>query len=72
MAAARRWADRVCRQPPLPVEMGKASINAMVRALDRAVYHLDDYALALTADSTDSARAKEAFFRGGQPEWEYK
>jgi enoyl-CoA hydratase/carnithine racemase len=69
LPAARRLAEKVLRQPPLPVEMTKASINALVRALDRAVFHLDDYGVALTGRSRDAARAREAFFAGTPAEW---
>lgn len=71
LAAAQRLADKVLRQPPLPVEMTKASINAMVHALDHSLFHMDDYALALTGRSQDAARAREAFSRGETPEWEH-
>jgi enoyl-CoA hydratase/carnithine racemase len=67
--AARRWADKVLRQPPLPVQMTKASINALVKALDRSIFHLDEYGLVLTGRSKDAARAKEAFFQDGRPDW---
>ena len=71
LAAAQRLADKVLRQPPLPVEMTKASINAMVHALDHSLFHMDEYALALTGRSQDAARAREAFFREETPEWEH-
>ena len=71
LPAARRLADKVLRQPPLPVEMTKASINALVKALDRAVFHLDDYGVALSGRSRDSQAARAAFFEGTQPDWEF-
>ena len=57
---------------PLPVEMTKASINAVVRAMDQAVFHLDPYGLALTARSGDSAKARRT--AAGEPaeDWEYE
>lgn len=51
--------------------MTKASINAMVHALDHSLFHMDDYALALTGRSQDAARARDAFFREETPEWEH-
>jgi len=72
LAAARRLADKVLRQPPLPVEMTKASINALVRALDRSVFHLDEYGLGLSGRSQDAEQALKAFFEGSTPEWRYE
>ena len=72
VAAAERWCQRVVRQPPLPSYMTKASVNALSKALDRSIFHLDDYALGLTAGSPDAAKAKDAFFAGTQPDWEYE
>lgn len=70
LAAAQALAARVVRQPPLPVAFAKASVNALVKALDRSVGHLDAAGVALTGASRDAARAKEAFFKGETPEWE--
>lgn len=69
-AAADAWAARVVRQPPLPIQMTKASINALVKVLDRGVFHLDDYGLALTGGSQNAATARTSFFEGGEPDWE--
>jgi enoyl-CoA hydratase/carnithine racemase len=69
-AAVQALAERVLAQPPLPVRMTKASINAYVRALDRAVFHQDAAGLALTGRSRDAAAAKEAFFSGKPAAWE--
>lgn len=69
LAAAGRLAERVAAQPPLPVRMTKASINALVKALDRSVFHMDSHGLALTASSQDSRKAREAFFQGETPQW---
>lgn len=72
LPAARRLAAKVLRQPPLPVEMTKASINALVRALDRSVFHLDEYGLALSGRTRDAEAAVRAFFEGTQPEWKHE
>lgn len=68
-AAAEALAERVVRQPPLPVQMTKASINAYVRALDRATFHADAVGLAMTGRTQDAAAAREAFFAGNRPAW---
>jgi enoyl-CoA hydratase len=72
LGTARRLADKVLQQPPLPVEMTKASINALVRALDRSIFHLDEYGLGLSGRSEDAAAAVKAFFEGTHPEWRYE
>lgn len=71
-AAARALAEKVVRQPPLPAAMTKASVNAYVRALDRAVFHLDAPGVTLTGRTRDAARAKEAFFSGEPAAWEHE
>lgn len=65
MAAAESLAQRVVKQPPLPVSLTKASINAYVRALDRAVFHADPVGLAMTGRTQDAVQAKDAFFQRG-------
>jgi len=72
LPAAQRLAAKVLRQPPLPVEMTKASINALVRALDRSVFHLDEYGLGLSGRSQDAETAVRAFFEGSPPEWRHE
>ena len=68
--AARALAEKVVRQPPLPAALTKASVNAYVRALDRAVFHLDAAGVTLTGRMRDAARAKDAFFSGEPVDWE--
>ena len=68
--AARALAEKVLRQPPVPAAMTKASVNAYVRALDRAVFHLDAAGVTLTGRMRDAARAKDAFFSGEPVDWE--
>lgn len=72
LATAEAWAARVVRQPPLPVQMAKASVNAAAAALDRAVFHLDPFGLGLTGGTRDAGRAREAFFRGEPADWEFE
>jgi len=67
--AAQTLARRVLAQPPLPVAMTKASINAYVRALDRAVFHADPAGVTLTGRSQDAAAAKQAFFSNQEVDW---
>lgn len=69
LPAAEALAAKVLRQAPLPVALTKASINAHVRALDRAVFHADAVGLTLTGRSKDAAAAREAFFAGKPAAW---
>lgn len=65
-----RWTQRVLKQPPLPVRMGKASINALVKALDQSVFHMDEIGLGLTGGTRDAEKARKAYFDGDSPDWE--
>jgi enoyl-CoA hydratase/carnithine racemase len=69
LAAAQAMAERVVAVPPIPVQLTKASINALVRALDPAVFHGDPAAYALSRRTEDARTAREAFFAGTTPEW---
>ncbi len=71
-AAALALAEKVVRQPPLPVQMTKASINALVKAHDRAVFHLDEAGVALTAATRDAEEAARTIASGETPAWEAK
>ncbi|MBI3994279.1 MAG: enoyl-CoA hydratase/isomerase family protein [Candidatus Lambdaproteobacteria bacterium] len=62
-------AERVVRQPPLPVQMTKASINALVKTFNRSVFHLDEVGVTFTTMSQDARVAEETFFSGASPEW---
>ncbi len=70
ISAAEALAAKVVRQPPIPVQMTKASVNALVKALDRSIFHLDAPGVTLTSRTRDAAKAKEAFFEGETPDWE--
>jgi hypothetical protein len=50
--------------------MTKASVNAYVRALDRAVFHMDAVGVTLTGRMRDAASAQKAFFSGDAVNWE--
>ncbi|MCH7478251.1 MAG: enoyl-CoA hydratase/isomerase family protein [SAR324 cluster bacterium] len=69
LEAALALADKVVRRPPLAVQMGKASINAAVKALDRAVFHLDEPGVTFTGLSRDAKTAIAAIGSGEQPVW---
>jgi enoyl-CoA hydratase/carnithine racemase len=69
VAAAERYADRIARQPPVPVTVTKASINAYTKALDRSVHHMDHLAVGYMNRSANSRIAGETYFTGEPPEY---
>jgi enoyl-CoA hydratase/carnithine racemase len=68
--ASLALAEKVVRQPPLPVQMSKATVNAVAKALDRAVCHLDEPGVAFTAGTRDAREAARTFFTDETPAWE--
>ena len=70
ISAAEALAAKVVRQPPIPVQMTKASVNALVKALDRSIFHLDAPGVTLTSRTRDAAKARAAFFEGETPDWD--
>ena len=72
LAAARRMAQAFADMPPLPVHMGKASINAYVKALNRAVFHMDEVGVTYSGLTEDAQRAGDTFFSGQKATWRYR
>ena len=60
------------RQPPIPVQMTKASINAYVKMFNRSVFHMDDLGVTYSSRTEDAHKAVKAFFSGEHPEWHYE
>ena len=46
-------AEEYAAQPPLPAQMIKQSVNAVVSALDRSIMHMDHDQWLLTASTDD-------------------
>ena len=69
LEAAEAFAQRVARQPPIPVQMTKASINALVKIFNRAVFHMDDLGVTFSSRTQDARTAEETFFSGAKSEW---
>jgi len=63
-ACARALADRYAAMPPIPTQMVKKSVDALVRALDRSTMHMDMDQLLLTHQTED--------FREGIRAWAEK
>lgn len=67
--AAERYAARIVRQPPVPVTVTKASINANAKALDRSIQHMDHLAVGFMGRSQNSRIARETYFSGEEPHY---
>ncbi len=67
LAAAYRWADRLCALPPVPMRMSKASINAYALALGNATSYTDRDQYLLTAPSEDFTEGVAALVEGRDP-----
>lgn len=67
--AAEELAAEVVRQPPVPVAVSKASINAQAQAMGRAIQHLDHVTFGLLGQLQNTKIARRSYF-GRQPrEW---
>ncbi len=66
-AAARAWAERVRRLPPLPVRMTKEAINAAAMPLRLATSVMDRDQFLLTTQTEDLQEGVRAFFEKRPP-----
>ncbi len=67
VAAAEAMAAEVVRQPPVPAELAKASVNAYALQMGRALHHMDHLAHAYTGTSRNSRLARAAYFSEDAP-----
>jgi enoyl-CoA hydratase len=67
--AAERLAAEVVRQPPVPVTVSKASINAQAMPLGRAIQHLDHVAAGYMGKSQSSRTARTTYFSDEPRVW---
>ncbi|MBI4082398.1 MAG: enoyl-CoA hydratase/isomerase family protein [Candidatus Lambdaproteobacteria bacterium] len=72
VAAAQAFAERLLAVPPIPAQLTKLSIAAMVRALDRPVFHADPAGFALSARSKDTSEARRRRAPGEAPRWQFE
>ena len=61
LAAARRWADKVCALPPLPVRMTKEAVSAIAAANAQAAIYMDRDQYLLMSRSADYREGIAAF-----------
>ena len=67
--AAERLAAEVVRQPPIPVTVSKASINAQALPLARAIQHMDHVAVGFMGRLENSRTARQTYFSGEGRDW---
>jgi enoyl-CoA hydratase/carnithine racemase len=69
ISRAEAIAAEVVKQPPIPANLSKASINAYTKMMDRAVHHMDHLAAAFMGSSENSKVAQQTYFGEGKREW---
>jgi len=69
LAQAAAMAEDYARQPPLPAQMIKQSVNALISALDRSIMHMDHDQWTLTASTEDFREGITSFFEKRHPEF---
>ena len=69
VSAGERLAAEVLKQPPVPVTVTKASINALAMPLGRAIQHMDHLAVGYMGKSDNSRTARTSYFDEGVRNW---
>jgi enoyl-CoA hydratase len=67
LAAALDFADRIARQPPIPVRMTKRTVNRLAHALDDLAAHMDADQNVLTGLTEDYKEGTSAFREKRKP-----
>ncbi len=67
LSAAMAFAEKIARQPPLPVRMVKTSVNRITHALDDVAAHMDADQNVLTSFSEDYKEGTSAFREKRKP-----
>ena len=67
LPTALRWAQRYAAKPPIPAQMIKRSVNAIVSAQDHAVMHMDVDQNILSAMTADRKAAVAAYRGNAKP-----
>jgi enoyl-CoA hydratase len=71
-AAAMRMAEKVARQPPIPVAMTKLTVNRLAHALDDLASHMDLDQFALAGLTEDHKEGVAAFLGRSKPRFHGK
>lgn len=66
-AAAMEFAERIARQPPIPVRMTKSTVNRFAHALDDLGAHMDSDQNVLTSLTEDYKEGTQAFREKRKP-----
>jgi enoyl-CoA hydratase/carnithine racemase len=69
LETALAFADRIARQPPIPVRMSKASVNRLAHALDDLAAHMDADQNVLTGLTEDYTEGTTAFREKRKPKF---
>ncbi len=67
MEKALEWADLYASRAPVPAQMIKRSVNAIVSTLDQAVMHMDFDQHALVSRSEDTEMARTSYLAKQEP-----
>lgn len=67
LVAAMEFAEKIARQPPIPVRMSKASVNRLAHALDDLAAHMDADQNVLTGLTEDYKEGTSAFREKRKP-----
>jgi len=67
LETALAFADRIARQPPIPVRMSKVSVNRLAHALDDLAAHMDADQNVLTGLTEDYTEGTTAFREKRKP-----
>lgn len=67
LTAAMEFAEKIARQPPIPVRMSKASVNRLAHALDDLAAHMDADQNVLTGLTEDYKEGTSAFREKRKP-----
>jgi enoyl-CoA hydratase/carnithine racemase len=65
--AAMVFAERIARQPPIPVRMSKSTVNRFAHALDDLGSHMDSDQNVLTGLTEDYREGTSAFREKRKP-----
>ena len=67
--AAEKLALEILKQPPVPVTVTKASINAQAMPVGRAIQHMDHLAVGYMGKSDNSRVARTTYFGDEPRDW---